>query len=154
ASSTSAPPVPPTTYNPGNKEARMRGRRVLIVCLTFALAVIVPGEWRALNSQSGGTSRVERWPALGIDVHELLLDNGFRILLVEDHHVPRVAASLWYRFGGLQEQNGEHGAAHFLEHAMHQGTTTVGIKDWEADRKIWSEIWATEQQPLAERNAP
>jgi predicted Zn-dependent peptidase len=132
----------------------MRVRRVLTICLTLAIGVIAPGGWRAVQSaQSGGTSRVERWPSLGIDVNELVLDNGFRILLVEDHHVPRVAASLWYRFGGLQEQNGEHGAAHFLEHAMHQGTTTVGIRDWEADRKSWSEIWTTEQQLLAERNA-
>ena len=67
--------------------------------------------------------------------------------------MPRIAASLQYRFGALQERNGEHGAAHFLEHAIHQGTTTVGVKDRDLDRKLFRTIYDTEQELLAERNA-
>jgi predicted Zn-dependent peptidase len=131
----------------------MTWRRFLMIFVVAGLAAS-PGGWNALESaQPAGAARIERWTSLGIDVHELVLDNGFRILLVENHSVPRVAASLWYRFGGLQEVNGEHGSAHFLEHAMHQGTTTVGIRDWPADRKLQTEIWAAEQELLAERNA-
>jgi predicted Zn-dependent peptidase len=112
--------------------------------------------WRysAATAQDGRPAvRSEQWAELGINPHELVLDNGFRIVLVEDHRVPRVAASLQYRFGALQERNGEHGAAHFLEHAIHQGTTTVGIKDRDADRRLLRAIYDTEQQLLAERNA-
>ena len=72
--------------------------------------------------------RSEQWPALGIEVQELVLGNGFRIVIVEDHRVPRVAASLWYRVGSLQENLGEHGSTHFLEHVIHQGTTTIGVR--------------------------
>ncbi len=99
------------------------------------------------------TVRSEQWPLLGIDPHEIVFDNGFRIVLVEDHRVPRVAASLQYRFGALSERNGEHGTAHFLEHVIHQGTTTVGVKDRDLDRRLLRALYETEQELLAERNA-
>jgi predicted Zn-dependent peptidase len=104
-------------------------------------------------AQTSPTVRSERWPLLGIDPHEIVFDNGFRIVLVEDHRVPRVAASLQYRFGALSERNGEHGTAHFLEHVMHQGTTTIGIRDRDLDRRQLRALHETEQELLAERNA-
>jgi predicted Zn-dependent peptidase len=103
------------------------------------------------GSRAGVTS--ERWESLGIEVQELMLANGFRILLVEDRRVPRVAASLYYRIGALQEHYGDHGATHFLEHAIHQGTTSVGVKDRETDRALLRAIHQTEQELLAERHA-
>jgi predicted Zn-dependent peptidase len=105
------------------------------------------------RAQAGPVVRPEHWPEFGLDPQELLFDNGFRIVVIEDHRVPRVAASLQYRFGALAERNGEHGSAHFLEHAMHQGTTTVGVKDREVDRRLLRAIYDTEQELLAERNA-
>src|SRR5262245_1017517 len=128
-----------------------------LVTFVFAgalcLALAACGSGAPLSAQAGPTVTSEHWPGLGIDPHGLAFDNGFRIVLVEDHRVPRVAASLQYRFGALSERNGEHGSAHFLEHAMHQGTTTVGVKDRELDRKLLREIYDTEQALLAERNA-
>src|SRR5262245_33850649 len=128
-----------------------------LVTFVFAgalcLALAACGSGAPLSAQAGPTVTSEHWPGLGIDPHELVFDNGFRIVLVEDHRVPRVAASLQYRFGALSERNGEHGSAHFLEHAMHQGTTTVGVKDRALDRKLLREIYDTEQALLAERNA-
>lgn len=85
----------------------------------------------------------------GVDVREFSLSNGFRVLVVEDRRIPRVAASLWYRVGGLQEQAGEHGSTHFLEHAIFQGTTSLGTKDFNAERPILEEIHKTEQELLA-----
>ena len=90
-------------------------------------------------------------PPDALAVEEVILDNGFRLLVVEDDRVPRIAASLWYRFGSMQEPMGEHGSAHFLEHVIHQGTTTVGTTDFEAEIPILQEIHETEQQLLALR---
>ena len=104
-------------------------------------------------ASSGGAAATEHWPTLGLDVQEIVLENGFRVLLVEDRRVPRVAASLYYRVGALQEGYGEHGATHFLEHAIHQGTTTVGVKDVAKDRALLRTIYETEQALLEERNA-
>ena len=134
---------------------RMSHSRILTMCLALGLAGLMSGHWPMAEpaAQSEAAVRTERWATLGIEVHELVLDNGFRILLVEDHRIPRVAASLWYRFGGLQEPHGEHGEAHFLEHAIHQGTTSVGIRDRDLDRRLLRAIHDTEQELLAERNA-
>jgi predicted Zn-dependent peptidase len=48
---------------------------------------------------------------------------------------------------------GEHGITHFLEHVIHQGTTSIGVKDPARDRQLLDEIWAVEQELLAERAA-
>lgn len=86
-----------------------------------------------------------------VDIQESLLENGFRLLVVEDHRIPRIAASLWYRFGSMQEPVGEHGSAHFLEHVIFQGTTSVGTTDFAAELPILREIYETEQELLAVR---
>src|SRR5262245_25528862 len=130
-------------------------RRSLAIASAVAIAALVVG-WQygpGSYAQSEPVVRSEQWPTLGIDPHEIVFDNGFRIVLIEDRRVPRVAASLQYRFGALSERNGEHGTAHFLEHVMHQGTTTVGVKDRDVDRTLLRLIYDTEQELLAERNA-
>jgi predicted Zn-dependent peptidase len=48
---------------------------------------------------------------------------------------------------------GEHGITHFLEHVIHQGTTSIGVKDPVRDRQLLDQIWAAEQELLAERGA-
>jgi len=85
-------------------------------------------------------------------VQEHVLDNGFTILLVEDHRAPRVAANLWVRVGSMLEPEGLHGIVHFLEHVIHQGTTTLGTTDLAAELPILQEIHDTEQELIAVRN--
>ena len=87
-----------------------------------------------------------------LDIQEHVLDNGFTILVVEDHRVPRVAANLWIRVGSMQEPIGLHGMTHFLEHVIHQGTTTIGINDLVSELPILQEIYDTEQELIALRN--
>ena len=50
------------------------------------------------------------------------LDNGLRVLLLEDHRSPLVSVQVWYRVGSRNEQRGATGLAHFLEHMMFKGT--------------------------------
>ena len=54
------------------------------------------------------------------------LDNGLRVLLLEDHRSPIVSLQLWYRVGSRNEARGATGIAHFLEHLMFRGTPTHG----------------------------
>lgn len=56
------------------------------------------------------------------DVHELVLDNGLRALLVERRSLPIVACTIWYRVGSRDELTEETGLSHFLEHMMFKGT--------------------------------
>ena len=54
------------------------------------------------------------------------LDNGLRVLLLEDHRSPIVSLQVWYRVGSRNELRGATGIAHFLEHLMFRGTPTHG----------------------------
>jgi zinc protease len=60
------------------------------------------------------------------DVLEATLDNGLRVLVLEDHRSPVVTVQLWYRVGSRDERPGATGLAHFLEHMMFKGTPTHG----------------------------
>lgn len=60
------------------------------------------------------------------DVLEATLDNGLRVLLLEDHRSPVVSFQVWYRVGSRNERPGMTGLAHLLEHMMFKGTPTYG----------------------------
>lgn len=59
-------------------------------------------------------------------VKESTLENGLKILLLEEHKAPVVTVHIWYRVGARNEQPGTTGLSHLLEHMMFKGTSTVG----------------------------
>ena len=63
-------------------------------------------------------------------VQEFNLDNGLKVLLLEDHKSPAVTFQIWYRVGSRNEQDGKSGLAHFLEHMMFKGTPTTGPEEY------------------------
>jgi len=65
-------------------------------------------------------------PLVGsFQVHRFVLDNGLRLLVVEDHRSPTVAYQTWFRVGSRDEVPGRTGLAHLFEHMMFKGTKTV-----------------------------
>ncbi len=58
-------------------------------------------------------------------VQEVLLENGLKVLLLENHKSPAVTLQVWYRVGSRNELDGKSGLSHFLEHMMFRGTPTV-----------------------------
>jgi len=58
------------------------------------------------------------------------LDNGLRVLLLEDARSPIVSFQVWYRVGSRYEHRGATGIAHFLEHLMFKGTPTHGARQF------------------------
>ncbi len=86
-------------------------------------------------------------------IQEARLDNGLRILVLEDHSQPRVACKILTHMGSLQDEPGRLGAAHFLEHIMYKGSSaTVGSLDWEKERLLLERIGELEREILQERN--
>ncbi len=53
------------------------------------------------------------------------LDNGLQVVVIENRRAPIVMQMLWYRVGAADEEAGESGLAHFLEHLLFKGTKTV-----------------------------
>jgi len=63
-------------------------------------------------------------------VQEFALDNGLKVLLLEDHKSPVVTFQVWYRVGSRNEKDGKSGLSHFLEHMMFKGTKTVQPEEY------------------------
>lgn len=55
-------------------------------------------------------------------IKEYHLSNGLKVLLKENHTIPLVTFSVWYKVGARNEGDGIRGLAHFLEHMMFKGT--------------------------------
>jgi len=55
-------------------------------------------------------------------VSELVLSNGLKVVVKEDHRSPVVASMVWYKVGGSYEPKGLTGIAHVFEHMMFKGT--------------------------------
>lgn len=65
-------------------------------------------------------------PTSADEVLEATLDNGLKVLLLEDVRSPIVTVQIWYRVGSRNEQPGITGISHLLEHLMFKGTPRVG----------------------------
>lgn len=55
-------------------------------------------------------------------VRESVLDNGLKILTVDDPSSPTVSHQLWYRVGSRNEGSGTTGVSHVVEHLLFKGT--------------------------------
>ncbi len=63
-------------------------------------------------------------------VHEKILPNGLKVLLLEEHKAPVAVFQVWYRVGSRNEQLGKTGLAHMLEHLMFKGTQKIGPEEY------------------------
>lgn len=63
-------------------------------------------------------------------VQEFVLDNGLKVLLLEDHKSPAVTFQVWYRVGSRNEKDGKSGLSHFLEHMLFKGTPKVKPEEY------------------------
>jgi zinc protease len=66
--------------------------------------------------------------SFGLNVQEFTLDNGLKVLILEDHKAPTATFQIWYRVGARDEDVGKTGLSHLLEHMMFKGTATYGPK--------------------------
>jgi zinc protease len=69
-------------------------------------------------------------PAQNFPVREVVLDNGLKVLLLEDHKSAVVTFQVWYRVGSRNEIDGRSGLAHFLEHMMFKGTKKMKPEEY------------------------
>jgi len=84
-------------------------------------------------------------------VREHTLKNGMKLLMVERHTSPTVAAWIRFRVGSVDERSDERGLAHLLEHMLFKGTKTLGTKDFAAEKPLLDRIEVTAQALMAEK---
>ncbi|NIP42902.1 MAG: insulinase family protein, partial [candidate division Zixibacteria bacterium] len=73
---------------------------------------------------------------LNIDVKEHVLDNGMKILVVENHDAPVFSTIIRVKVGAVDERPGQTGLSHFLEHMMFKGTKIFGTTDYKAEENL------------------
>jgi zinc protease len=61
-----------------------------------------------------------------LELRDLRLDNGLRVILVPDHTAPVYAINVAYNVGSRNERPGRTGFAHLFEHMMFEGSQNVG----------------------------
>ncbi|MFZ2948430.1 MAG: pitrilysin family protein [Desulfuromonadaceae bacterium] len=73
-------------------------------------------------------------------VVEHTMKNGMKLLMVERHTSPTVSAWIRFRVGSVDERSDERGIAHLLEHMLFKGTTSLGTKDYAAEKPLLDKI--------------
>lgn len=59
-------------------------------------------------------------------IRDVVLSNGLRVLMLEEHDAPVIGVQVWYHVGSKDEPPGKTGFAHLFEHLMFDGTKNLG----------------------------
>lgn len=108
---------------------------IISVAIIFALLgckeVIIPVKGSKDARPITEEKLVEKKPAKEklYDYREIELDNGMKVITLEDFSCPIVAFQVWYHVGSKNEDPKRQGFAHMFEHMMFKGTDRVSEKD-------------------------
>ncbi len=86
-------------------------------------------------------------------VSEFTLANGLKFILLEDHAVPIASFVTYVNAGGCDERIGIYGISHFLEHLAFKGTSEIGTRNFEAEKRVLTRMDATFEKILAEKDS-
>ncbi len=64
--------------------------------------------------------------ALAGGLEAIVLKNGLKVYLIEEHKAPVVTFQIWYKVGSRNEVSGKTGLSHLTEHMMFKGTPQYG----------------------------
>ena len=77
---------------------------ILTICVSVALAQVV---------------------VVPLNIKELTLPNGLKVVSLQDNTSPTVAIHVWYNVGGKNDPQGKSGFAHMFEHMMFKSTKNM-----------------------------
>ncbi|NJK62156.1 MAG: insulinase family protein [Synechococcaceae cyanobacterium SM2_3_1] len=85
-------------------------------------------------------------------VSDFELENGLQFLVFERHQAPVISFITYVDVGGANEAEGKTGTAHFLEHLAFKGTSRLGTRDYEAEKKVLQQLEQVFEQLLQARS--
>jgi len=96
------------------------------VTTRLARGLLLGGLWIGLLVSAPARAAEE---ARTYDYRQRVLDNGLRVITLEDFSCPIVAVQIWYHVGSKDEHPERQGFAHMFEHMMFRGTDRLGPTD-------------------------
>lgn len=118
------------------RQRRQRSRRRGLIWLLILLCLVV--------SQSAAIAAPidlsPYWQAAQAQIEDFQLPNGLRFIVMRRPQAPVVSVLTYAAVGGADEQPGQTGIAHFLEHLAFKGTTTVGTRDYTQEAPLLTEL--------------
>lgn len=82
----------------------------------------------------------ERVPGDPLNTMIYTLDNGMKVYMSVNKKEPRVQTSIAVRTGSRNDPPSATGLAHYLEHMLFKGTSTIGTSDWESEKVLLDQI--------------
>jgi zinc protease len=68
------------------------------------------------------------------------LKNGLKVYLAQNRDEPRIQTYIPVRTGSNNDPADNTGLAHYLEHMVFKGTSKIGTKNWETEKKLIAQI--------------
>jgi len=75
-----------------------------------------------------------------INLKETTLSNGLTVYLIEDHNKPEIFGGVAVKAGGKYDPADATGMAHYLEHMLFKGTTTLGTVDYAKEKEYLDNV--------------
>jgi len=114
-----------------------------LLAVALALALAAPAVGASKSAPKPATAKTQVAPPVrtGLEnlekqVKEFTLPNGLKFIVVERHNAPVFSFETMVNAGGTDEQVGQTGIAHMMEHMAFKGTSVVGTKDWAKEQPL------------------
>ncbi len=104
----------------------MRGAAACVLALVLTAPLAFAGPAQAASPKVAPPKAPVK---LGATVDTL--QNGLKVILMEDHSVPVISRWTFYRVGSQNERPGITGISHFMEHMMFNGAGKYGPKEFD-----------------------
>ncbi|MFB6276603.1 MAG: M16 family metallopeptidase [Halothece sp.] len=73
-------------------------------------------------------------------ITEYELDNGMKFLILPEKEAPVISFVTYADVGAANEEKGETGTAHFLEHLAFKGTSKIGTTNYEKEKEVIEQL--------------
>ncbi|MEW6162530.1 MAG: pitrilysin family protein [Nitrospirota bacterium] len=98
-------------------------KHIKIFLVLVSVFLIIP-----VTIYASEVNPIRKFPSNG--AKEYKLENGLKVLVIEEHKAPVATFQIWYRTGSRDEPAGKSGLSHLLEHMMFKGTSEHGPSEF------------------------
>ena len=93
-----------------------------------------------LPSVCFGASKDEVFGEFAKRISTFKLSNALTVVFYERKQAPIFTGQIWVKAGGVNEQIGQTGIAHFLEHMAFKGTQKIGTKNYALEKDLLTQL--------------